>query len=86
VFVARETARDTEQLARQMARGEVRAASVAWATGAEVAHVRAERPAELAAADRPIERPRAGQARDEDSLRAKVCAAWFKLGFQMKAD
>lgn len=29
VFVARETARDAGQLARQMARGEVRAASIA---------------------------------------------------------
>jgi Ti-type conjugative transfer relaxase TraA len=75
VFVARETARDTEQLARQMARGEVRAASVAWATRDEVAHVRAERPAEPAVADRPIERPKAAQERDEDSLRTKVRAA-----------
>src|SRR5262249_52237836 len=32
VFVARETARDAVQLARQMARGEIKAASVAWAT------------------------------------------------------
>ena len=32
VFVATETARDVHQLARQMARGEVRAAFVAWAT------------------------------------------------------
>jgi len=32
VFVSTETARDARQLARQMARGEVRAASVAWAT------------------------------------------------------
>ncbi len=32
VFVSTETARDVQQLARQMARGEVRAASVAWAT------------------------------------------------------
>jgi hypothetical protein len=32
VFVARETARDTTQLARQMAREETKAASVAWAT------------------------------------------------------
>jgi hypothetical protein len=30
VFVARETARDARQLARQMAGGEVRAASIAW--------------------------------------------------------
>jgi ATP-dependent exoDNAse (exonuclease V) alpha subunit len=32
VFVAAKTARDVHQLARQMARSEVRAASVAWAT------------------------------------------------------
>jgi len=37
VFVATETARDAQQLARQMARGEVRAASVAWATVDELA-------------------------------------------------
>ena len=37
VFVARETARDTGQLARQMARGEVRSASLAWATRDELA-------------------------------------------------
>ena len=36
VFVARETARDVHQLARQMARGEVKAASVAWATADEL--------------------------------------------------
>jgi hypothetical protein len=32
VFVATNTARDARQLARQMARGDMRAASVAWAT------------------------------------------------------
>jgi Ti-type conjugative transfer relaxase TraA len=37
VFVAEETARDVHQLARQMARGEVRAASVAWVTASELA-------------------------------------------------
>jgi hypothetical protein len=37
VFVAEETARDARQLARQMGRGEVRAASVAWATADELA-------------------------------------------------
>ncbi len=37
VFVSTETARDAQQLARQMARGEVRAASVAWATLDELA-------------------------------------------------
>ncbi len=30
--VVRETARDASQLARQMARGDVRAASIAWPT------------------------------------------------------
>ena len=38
VFVATETACDVHQLARQMARGEVRAASVAWATADELRH------------------------------------------------
>ena len=36
VFVARETARDAGQLARQMARGEIRAASIAWPTRDEL--------------------------------------------------
>jgi len=36
VFASRDVAGDVEQLARQMARGEVRAASVAWATADEV--------------------------------------------------
>ncbi len=36
VFVAADTAKDARQLARQMGRGEVRAASVAWATPDEV--------------------------------------------------
>ena len=37
VFVARETARGARELARQMARGEVKAASIAWATREEMA-------------------------------------------------
>ncbi len=37
VFVAQDTARDARQLARQMGRGEVRAASIAWATVDELA-------------------------------------------------
>ena len=36
IFVARETAKDVEQLARQMGRQEVRSASVAWATREEL--------------------------------------------------
>jgi len=55
VFVARETAQDAGQLARQMARGEVRSASIAWATREELA---AERKRE----DRQEERGR--QVRD----------------------
>jgi hypothetical protein len=39
VFVARETARDAGQLAWQKARGEVKAASLAWATREEVARL-----------------------------------------------
>jgi Ti-type conjugative transfer relaxase TraA len=46
VFVAEDTARDARQLARQMGRGEVRAASVAWATVDEL---------------RPELRPRTGE-------------------------
>jgi Ti-type conjugative transfer relaxase TraA len=40
VFVARETARDVGQLARQMGRGEVRAASIAWSTRDELEQAR----------------------------------------------
>src|ERR1019366_6228824 len=72
VFVARETARDAAQLARQMARGEVRAASVAWATPEEVAKERTAREADPATAERTAERARSREARDEDILRAKV--------------
>ncbi|MBN8925276.1 MAG: hypothetical protein BGO51_10155 [Rhodospirillales bacterium 69-11] len=49
VFVAEDTARDARQLARQMGRGEVRAASVAWATADEL---------------RPELRPRTTQGQD----------------------
>jgi hypothetical protein len=85
VFVARETAKDAGQLARQMARGEVRAASVAWATSEELAKLRTERQAEpsRAARGQPADaapeksywqsvaaKPR--EAREPDSLRAKV--------------
>ena len=43
VFVARETTRDAAQLARQMARGEIKAASVAWATADELTPAQRER-------------------------------------------
>jgi hypothetical protein len=72
VFVARETARDANHLAHQMARGEVRAASVAWATPDEVVKQRTAREADPATAERTAERTRPGEARDGDSLRSKV--------------
>jgi len=81
VFVARETARDANHLARQMARGEVRAASVAWATPEEVAKERMARQPDPATTERTVERTRPTDARDEDTLRAKVreaLAAWEK--------
>ncbi len=54
VFVSTEVARDAAQLARQMGRGEVRAASVAWATPDELApELRQRAEAELADAARP---------------------------------
>jgi Ti-type conjugative transfer relaxase TraA len=76
VFVARETARDTRELAWQIARGEIKAASIAWAT-------REEMPAQLRekqAGREPLggQREHAGAGASptpEDSLRAKVRAA-----------
>jgi Ti-type conjugative transfer relaxase TraA len=58
VFVARETARDAVQLARQMARGEIKAASVAWATREELApdlRVRTQQNATAVQKSRPAE-------------------------------
>ena len=62
VFVARETARDAGQLARQMGRGEVRAASIAWAT-----------PEDLVA--RQTVREAVRRPAPKDRLNAKVRAA-----------
>jgi len=70
VFVSTETARDAQQLARQMARGEVRAASVAWATLDELAPELRQRAGEgqsVQGAAEPSQQPagasvRAGQA------------------------
>ena len=64
VFVARETARDTSELARQMARGEVKAASIAWATREEMA----ERQVVL----EPREGAGTWSTASEDSLGAKA--------------
>ena len=50
IFAARETARGVETLARQMGRGEVRSASVAWATREELGLTPVERAAVLAEA------------------------------------
>ena len=70
VFVSRAVARDAGQLARQMARGEVRAASVAWATAAELA-VSPRRQAEAAAARAAAVREAAVQG-----VQAVVEQAW----------
>ena len=85
VFVARETARDAGQLAWQMARGEVKAASVAWATREEVASARTAREQASAPshASRRAQqqdqaeaywrgRAEASRAVPEDTLKAKV--------------
>ena len=77
IFVARKTARNAEQLARQMGRGEVRAASIAWATGEELVPLqgRASKISQLEgrAAERvqPTAAPRRSASQD-DPLRAKV--------------
>jgi hypothetical protein len=55
-----------------MARGEVRAASVAWATPEEAAKERTARQPDPATAERTVERTRPREVRDEDTLRAKV--------------
>ncbi|MCL2428664.1 MAG: AAA family ATPase, partial [Alphaproteobacteria bacterium] len=71
VFVARETAPDALALARQMARGEDKAASLAWTTREEL---ETERTGEAGHRDAYEDgaRPR---NRDEDTLRRKVRAA-----------
>ncbi len=76
VFVARETARDVGQLARQMARGEVRAASIAWPTREELDQQRPRPPEWEPERDKEPERDRerTGRApeRDDDKLRRQV--------------
>ncbi|WP_174513387.1 AAA family ATPase [Methylocella tundrae] len=59
IFVATETARNARDLARQMARGEVKAASVAWTTTAEAA----------ARAEAPLREARRRLARDPGAVR-----------------
>jgi Ti-type conjugative transfer relaxase TraA len=70
VFVARETARDAGQLARQMARGEVKAASIAWVTAEEMAVRQAARPEVARSA--PVHERTSPTAERDDPLRAKV--------------
>ena len=68
VFVARETARDAPQLARQMAREEIKAASVAWATIDELTPAMRER----AVRDRQVELASARRAEAEPRHRAEA--------------
>ena len=63
VFVATETARDVHQLARQMARGGVRAASVAWATADELQPELRQRGENAQEAPKPARREDAPAAR-----------------------
>ena len=68
VFVARETVRDAPQLARQMARGEIKAASVAWATFDELTPALRER----AVRDRQVALAADRQAEVEPRHRAEA--------------
>lgn len=63
VFVAEETARDIYQLARQMARGEVRAASVAWARTDELRPELRQRDGDAHQAPKPTRQDAAPAAR-----------------------
>ena len=67
VFVARETARDAPQLARQMAREEIKAASVAWATFDELTPAMRER----ATRDKQASWRRIGRLRPQRGERSK---------------
>jgi Ti-type conjugative transfer relaxase TraA len=82
VFVARETARDAGQLAWQMVRGEVKAASVAWATREEVA-VRTAREQ----ASEPLHAARRAQQQDQAEAywRDRAAAARAEPDDRLKA-
>jgi Ti-type conjugative transfer relaxase TraA len=73
VFVATETARDARQLARQMARGEVRAASVAWATADEIAAARSSPRTDTTQREQRQDRPE--QAREAPQPRPDASTA-----------
>ena len=64
VFVARETTRDAAQLARQMARGEIKAASVAWATLEELSPEQRDRVREADRTARDEQKRRRDQQRE----------------------
>ena len=78
LFVAEDTAKDVWQLARQMGRGEVRAASVAWATADELPLDLRRRPGDVQGASERVTRPpvapapqasaQPGKAKDQDWL------------------
>jgi hypothetical protein len=94
VFVARETARDAGQLAWQMARGEVKAASVAWVTREELASARAEReqasaPPHTSRRAQQWEQAQAywrGRAAPDDRLKARVRDALARRERQASQD
>ncbi len=71
VFVAEDTARDVHQLARQMARGEVRAASVAWATTNEMRPELRQRAGEAQRSPKPVQQdePLAARAGQREAAR-----------------
>jgi hypothetical protein len=77
VFVATETARNAEDLARQMARGEIKAASVAWATVDELTpiqraraqHDQPEAPVERESPETIHDSPRATESDDREAAR-----------------
>jgi Ti-type conjugative transfer relaxase TraA len=84
VFVARETARDAGQLARQMARGEIRAASIAWITEEELARTTRTPPSHRAEPSPPqLPAPAAEGPQPAEADRSK--AYWRSVAAQGKA-
>jgi hypothetical protein len=77
VFAARETARDVGHLAWQMARSEVKSASVAWATRDEVQQ--AQRARERQARQAEAQRPAPAQDPVQDLAQDKAADFWRRL-------
>ena len=73
IFAATETARDVSHLARQMGRGEVRSASVAWATREELGLAPGAQPsvAEPPVVQPPVAKPTAKPSGDDAGAVAK---------------